>query len=239
MSILPRSLFYAYTFLVSTVVQIDPTGKQPKCMLYAHAGLETLQVKAKGLERKPSPSRLRRNIKVTIVKRIARICYTADVFPPGMGIGDTAAAIRHIACIHADLLIYQAEYLLMRSSFEDADKVRCLLSALILGVPKLEAMLTAELPTGALRCYPVPTRARCMGAVLRESHARQRSTFPCAGRAGARVRMLHRGIQDGRAPQSDWNHQSGVHAAHSLGTRQDCSAVGKELARGHTQRPAG
>lgn len=41
-STLPRAIFYAYTFLISTVVQLDPVGRQPKCMLYAAAGLNRL-----------------------------------------------------------------------------------------------------------------------------------------------------------------------------------------------------
>jgi hypothetical protein len=41
-STVPRRVFYVYTFLISTVVQIDPVGKSPKCLHYAEAGLERL-----------------------------------------------------------------------------------------------------------------------------------------------------------------------------------------------------
>lgn len=39
---LPRSVFYAYTFLISTIVQLDPIGRLPKCLHFAAAGLERL-----------------------------------------------------------------------------------------------------------------------------------------------------------------------------------------------------
>lgn len=39
---LPRSVFYAYTFLISTIVQLDPIGRHPKCLHFAAAGLERL-----------------------------------------------------------------------------------------------------------------------------------------------------------------------------------------------------
>lgn len=41
-STLPRSVFYAYTFLISTIVQLDPVGRHPKCLHFAAAGLERL-----------------------------------------------------------------------------------------------------------------------------------------------------------------------------------------------------
>lgn len=39
---LPRSVFYAYTFLISSIVQLDPIGRHPKCLHFAAAGLERL-----------------------------------------------------------------------------------------------------------------------------------------------------------------------------------------------------
>ena len=51
--IAPKSLFYAYTFLVSTVIQIDPSGKLPRCLAYATYGLDNLNMKVRGVEGKP------------------------------------------------------------------------------------------------------------------------------------------------------------------------------------------
>jgi hypothetical protein len=46
----PKSLFYAYTFLVSTVIQIDPSGKMPRCLAYAAYGMSNLNLKVRGTD---------------------------------------------------------------------------------------------------------------------------------------------------------------------------------------------
>lgn len=38
----PRTVMYAYTFLISTIVQLDPIGRHPKCLHFATSGLERL-----------------------------------------------------------------------------------------------------------------------------------------------------------------------------------------------------
>ena len=97
LSTLPRTLFYAYTFLVTTIIQTDPVGKEPKCILYAAAGLASLAGKVAGSD----PS----------------------AFPPFLGIGDIQPSILQMSRIHVDLMLHQAEIHIMISNFAKADKV--------------------------------------------------------------------------------------------------------------------
>ncbi|CAD6586492.1 MAG: hypothetical protein CYPHOPRED_003557 [Cyphobasidiales sp. Tagirdzhanova-0007] len=97
LSTLPRTLFYAYTFLVTTIIQTDPVGKEPKCILYAAAGLASLAGKVAGSD----PS----------------------AFPPFLGIGDIQPSILQMSRIHVDLMLHQAEIHIMISNFAKADKL--------------------------------------------------------------------------------------------------------------------
>ena len=72
-------------------------GKQPKCILYVAAGLESLTSKITGTE--------------------------LDVFPPMFGVADIERVIVQMAKIQAELMLCQAELCMMRSAFKNADEV--------------------------------------------------------------------------------------------------------------------
>lgn len=94
---MPRAFFYAYTFLVSTIVQLDPVGEKPKCILYATAGLTQLGDKLQGGD--------------------------PEVFPMVLSMQNLSNNIAEIAAVTADLLYYQAILNLQRSRYDEAETV--------------------------------------------------------------------------------------------------------------------
>lgn len=101
----PKSLFYAYTFLVSTVIQIDPCGKKPRCLAYSIYGLDALNVRVRGSDK--------------------------EVFPAPMGMADVSRSIQRIAEMQADLMLYQVELYIMRSAYFEAKTVLADLMAFV------------------------------------------------------------------------------------------------------------
>lgn len=93
-----REHLYAYTFLASTIVQLDPVGKLPKCLMYANAGLYTLDWKIRGKETTP--------------------------FPRDMSIQETTSIMLQIAKVQADLMLHAAELSIMRSEHTRTERAR-------------------------------------------------------------------------------------------------------------------
>lgn len=94
--VMPYPAFYAYVFLLSTVVQMDPIGAS-KCLSFATAGLESLYSRSSGSD--PAS------------------------FTSISGAGRVTSQILRMIDMLADLLAYQCELFLMRSRLEQADRV--------------------------------------------------------------------------------------------------------------------